>query len=195
MLQCRTPRETNPKGHWGPKYFLRKSLFCFLPGGPGTSWVPQHRKGDPKMRERAFAIPPVHFRGLPTDNLGRSTPTFGSPRPRFMWTSPHKMAAEVPENGCGPHLNDDGNLRKWTDRRQEPLPGLEAPALHKRGVKIFSDRCPRSCPWHHPSPTQCHAGRLQYVVCVHMGSHTHSRQRFGINDGLQTCKIQSGQHN
>jgi hypothetical protein len=26
-LQCRTPRETNPKDHWGPNHFLRKSLF------------------------------------------------------------------------------------------------------------------------------------------------------------------------
>jgi hypothetical protein len=22
ILQCRTPQETNPKGHWGPNYFL-----------------------------------------------------------------------------------------------------------------------------------------------------------------------------
>ena len=27
ILQCRTPQETNPKGHWGPNYFLGKSLF------------------------------------------------------------------------------------------------------------------------------------------------------------------------
>jgi hypothetical protein len=40
-LQCRTPRETNPKGHWGPNSFLIKSLFFFIPGGPGMSWVPQ----------------------------------------------------------------------------------------------------------------------------------------------------------
>ena len=39
MLQCRTPQETNPKGHWGPNCFLIKSLFVFLPGGPGMSWV------------------------------------------------------------------------------------------------------------------------------------------------------------
>jgi hypothetical protein len=25
ILQCRTPQETNPKGHWGPNYFLRNS--------------------------------------------------------------------------------------------------------------------------------------------------------------------------
>ena len=25
ILQCRTPQETNPKGHWGPTYFLRNS--------------------------------------------------------------------------------------------------------------------------------------------------------------------------
>ncbi len=24
ILRCRTPQETNPKGHWGPNYFLRK---------------------------------------------------------------------------------------------------------------------------------------------------------------------------
>jgi hypothetical protein len=24
-LQCRTPQETNPKGHWGPNCFLRNS--------------------------------------------------------------------------------------------------------------------------------------------------------------------------
>ena len=48
MLQCRTPRETNPKGHWGPNYFLRKSLFFFLPGGPGMSWVSELRR------------PPIH---------------------------------------------------------------------------------------------------------------------------------------
>jgi hypothetical protein len=28
ILQCRTPQEANPKGHWGPTYFLRTSL-CF----------------------------------------------------------------------------------------------------------------------------------------------------------------------
>ena len=27
ILQCQTPRETNPKGHWGPNCFLIKSLF------------------------------------------------------------------------------------------------------------------------------------------------------------------------
>ena len=27
MLQCPTPQETNPKGHWGPNYFLRNSPF------------------------------------------------------------------------------------------------------------------------------------------------------------------------
>jgi hypothetical protein len=32
ILQCRTPQETNPKGHWGPNCFLRKSVFLFLPG-------------------------------------------------------------------------------------------------------------------------------------------------------------------
>ena len=41
-MQCRTPRETNPKGHWGPNYFLIKILvFVALHGGPGMSWVPQ----------------------------------------------------------------------------------------------------------------------------------------------------------
>ncbi len=25
ILQCRTPQETNPKGHWGPNYFLQTS--------------------------------------------------------------------------------------------------------------------------------------------------------------------------
>jgi hypothetical protein len=25
-LQCRTPQETNPDGHWGPNYFLIKLL-------------------------------------------------------------------------------------------------------------------------------------------------------------------------
>ncbi len=34
-LQCQTPRETNPKSHWGPNYFLGKSLF-FCP--PWWSW-------------------------------------------------------------------------------------------------------------------------------------------------------------
>ena len=27
ILQCRAPRETNPRGHWGPNCFLRNSLF------------------------------------------------------------------------------------------------------------------------------------------------------------------------
>ena len=27
ILQCRTPQETNPKGHWGPNCVLIKSLF------------------------------------------------------------------------------------------------------------------------------------------------------------------------
>jgi hypothetical protein len=31
ILQCRTHRETNPKGHLGPNYFLRKSWFLFPP--------------------------------------------------------------------------------------------------------------------------------------------------------------------
>ena len=31
ILQCRTPRETNPKGHWGPNYFFIKSLFLLPP--------------------------------------------------------------------------------------------------------------------------------------------------------------------
>ena len=31
ILQCRTPRGTNLKGHWVPNYFLRKSLFLFPP--------------------------------------------------------------------------------------------------------------------------------------------------------------------
>ena len=35
ILQSRTRRETNPKGHWGPNYFLRKSL-CLFP--PWWSW-------------------------------------------------------------------------------------------------------------------------------------------------------------
>ena len=26
-LQCRTPQETNPKGHWGPNCFLIKIVF------------------------------------------------------------------------------------------------------------------------------------------------------------------------
>ncbi len=30
ILQCRTPQETNPKGHWGPNSFSIKSL-CLLP--------------------------------------------------------------------------------------------------------------------------------------------------------------------
>ena len=30
ILECRTSQETNPKGHWGPNYIFRKSLFCFL---------------------------------------------------------------------------------------------------------------------------------------------------------------------
>jgi hypothetical protein len=25
ILQCRTPQETNPEGHWRPNYFLRNS--------------------------------------------------------------------------------------------------------------------------------------------------------------------------
>ena len=29
ILQCRTPHETNPKGHWGPNYFFIKSSFFF----------------------------------------------------------------------------------------------------------------------------------------------------------------------
>ena len=33
-LRCRTPGETNPKGHWGPNYLLRKTLlFSSLNGG------------------------------------------------------------------------------------------------------------------------------------------------------------------
>ncbi len=31
ILQCRTPQETNPKGHWGPKYLLIKWLFLCPP--------------------------------------------------------------------------------------------------------------------------------------------------------------------
>ena len=31
ILQGRTPQETNPKGHWGPHYFLIKSLFLLPP--------------------------------------------------------------------------------------------------------------------------------------------------------------------
>ena len=31
ILQCRTPQETNPKGHWGPIYFFIKSLFLLPP--------------------------------------------------------------------------------------------------------------------------------------------------------------------
>ena len=31
ILQCRTPRETNPKGHWGPNYFFVKSVFLLPP--------------------------------------------------------------------------------------------------------------------------------------------------------------------
>ncbi len=39
ILQCRTPQETNPKGHWGPHYFFIQSL-CLLP--PCTqSWYTQ----------------------------------------------------------------------------------------------------------------------------------------------------------
>ena len=26
FLQCRTPRETNPKGHWGPNYLCKKTI-------------------------------------------------------------------------------------------------------------------------------------------------------------------------
>ena len=50
ILQFRTPRETNPKGHWGPKYFLGKSIMnafrlslnaweraCVM-GGVRTKW-------------------------------------------------------------------------------------------------------------------------------------------------------------
>ena len=29
ILQCRTPQETNPKGQWGPNYFLIKSNVLF----------------------------------------------------------------------------------------------------------------------------------------------------------------------
>ena len=39
ILQCRTPRETNPKGHWGPNHSLINS-WCLLP--PCThSWYTQ----------------------------------------------------------------------------------------------------------------------------------------------------------
>ena len=31
ILQCRTPQETNPKGHWGPNCFFIKSLFLLPP--------------------------------------------------------------------------------------------------------------------------------------------------------------------
>ncbi len=31
ILQCRTPQETNPKGHWGPHYFFIQSLFLLPP--------------------------------------------------------------------------------------------------------------------------------------------------------------------
>ena len=35
ILQCRTPQETNPKGHWEPNYFLGK-IIVFFP--PWWSW-------------------------------------------------------------------------------------------------------------------------------------------------------------
>jgi hypothetical protein len=40
ILQCRTLRETNDKIHWVPILFLINFGFCFLPVGPGISWVP-----------------------------------------------------------------------------------------------------------------------------------------------------------
>ena len=40
ILQCRTPQETNPKGHWGPNYFFIKSLFLLPPCT--QSWYTQH---------------------------------------------------------------------------------------------------------------------------------------------------------
>ena len=44
MLQCRTPQETDPKGHWGPHYFFRQSL-SLLP--PCTqSWYTQSPVGE-----------------------------------------------------------------------------------------------------------------------------------------------------
>jgi hypothetical protein len=65
ILQCRTPRETNPKGHWGPKYCLGKALFVvphvvllFLSFGPdrvvlrGSAFAIATTTTSTSMRER-----------------------------------------------------------------------------------------------------------------------------------------------
>ncbi len=33
ILQCQAPRETNPKGHWGPNHLFIKSLFLLKCAG------------------------------------------------------------------------------------------------------------------------------------------------------------------
>ena len=39
ILQCRTPQESNPKGHWGPNHFFIQSLFLLPPCT--NSWYTQ----------------------------------------------------------------------------------------------------------------------------------------------------------
>jgi hypothetical protein len=42
ILQCRTPHETNPKGHWGPHYFFIQSLFLLPPCTQSGHTQPPH---------------------------------------------------------------------------------------------------------------------------------------------------------
>jgi hypothetical protein len=48
LLVCRTPRETNPTGHWGPNYFLIKSLLFakmyWIYNDPKDPWANNNAK-------------------------------------------------------------------------------------------------------------------------------------------------------
>ena len=57
ILQCRTPQETNPKGHWGPNYFLRNSPLngdVDLLAGSQYQQADQHHKQADLLGDRYF---------------------------------------------------------------------------------------------------------------------------------------------